>query len=421
MNRHTSGNVTMQVALYDLKAQLKALIQERTVLKAAEKVLLAPPVKTTRKIQPDKQSVVRRGPLRSNHRRRGGNRVQFVGTLREQLKQHAFESMHGGERKVLLKFINTYLTQLVQKEQTLQSQLNTVSTIYAMAPVSNRESPAKAMQQHGRVRLRGTQEPPSPKEQATTSPQEEAFIQKQIECGLYQPTHIRRLDAHDSDDYCEFCKTYKVVDPATDMYICQTCMRTTEFMENDSKNLAFGERIQFTKNIAYERINHFRKWIATIQGQERTIVPKAVIQKVEDQIYANSLKSKDNSDINVETIKYYLRKTSQSKYYANAPQIERILTGRSVLTFTQKEVNILISMFHQYLEPFEMFKKDKRVNSLYYGYLLYKFCELQSWFQYLPYLKRWRLKSEDCRAEQDEIWKQICEYRGWTYIETPIA
>ena len=63
----------------------------------------------------------------------------------------------------------------------------------------------------------------------------------------------------------------------------------------------------------------------------------------------------------------------------------------------------------------------KRTNSLYYGYLMYKFCELQGWYQYLPYLRRWRLKSEDCRAEQDEIWKQICEYLDWRYIETPIA
>ena len=413
----------MQVALHDLKNQLQHVRHQVRVLNEA-KVSLSEEREssaTTRTMAPKPTatkatSTRQRAPLRSLQRRQ--RHQHFVKRLEQQLKHRTLFALHDGERNALLKAIDIYMKQSATKQATLEDQLRTIKTIYDMVP---NVSPEAETSPANRLLLGSGGKKQRASERKTVSPEEESFIQKQIECGLYQPSQVKRLNTVDADDYCEMCLAYKVVDPTTDMHICKRCMRSTPYMENDSKNLSFGERIQFTKNIAYERINHFRKWITNIQGQERTIVPKEVIQRVEDAIYSNSFKSADNSDIDVETIKYYLRKIGHAKYYANAPQIERILTGRSVLTFTQKETNILISMFHQYLEPFEKFKKNKRENSLYYGYLLYKFCELQGWYQYLPYLGRWRLKSEDCRAEHDEIWKQICEYRDWRYIETPIA
>lgn len=240
----------------------------------------------------------------------------------------------------------------------------------------------------------------------TKSQPHENRIQTLIEVGLFEPEEVQRVNNTETDMYCDYCMCYRVIDYETEMYICVNCMRSTPYIEHDKKDLPYGERMQFTKNIAYERINHFRKWLTNIQGLERTIIPNEVIDNVRDAIYSNSFKRDDDTDITYSTVHYYLKKLGYSSHYQNIWQIIHTLTGRSLLYFTPRQITILITRFYKVQGPFER-HKGKRVNNLYSGYLLRRFCQQEHWNEYLRYIPR--LTTTECRKTHDVCYRAMCD------------
>ena len=66
--------------------------------------------------------------------------------------------------------------------------------------------------------------------------------------------------------------------------------------------------------------------------------------------------------------------------------------------------------------PFEKVKSSDRSNIITYPYILYKFCQIREYTDYMKYFNL--LKSEDKLNEQDKIWKKICKELDWTYYPT---
>ena len=78
----------------------------------------------------------------------------------------------------------------------------------------------------------------------------------------------------------------------------------------------------------------------------------------------------------------------------------------------------LQSMFMATQEPFEMYKNGRH-NFSSYSYIIYKFCQLLRYNQFLPKLTL--PENDGIIYKHDSIWKKICEYmggedKGWFFL-----
>ena len=73
-------------------------------------------------------------------------------------------------------------------------------------------------------------------------------------------------------------------------------------------------------------------------------------------------------------------------------------------------------MFKEIQTPWMNNCPNKRSNFLSYSYVLYKCLQLLEMDDFLKHFSL--LKSREKLAEQDKIWKKICEELKWQYIKT---
>ena len=160
--------------------------------------------------------------------------------------------------------------------------------------------------------------------------------------------------------------------------------------------------------------------MANIQGKESVKVSEEVINTIIREIVhekmENSLEKLTEADI-----KRYLKKHRKLRYYDHATQILYRITNKPPLQMTPKMEEKLKIMFLQIQEPFEIFKGKNRSNFFSYSYIIYKFCQLLEYNEFLPKLKLYkdRLKL----YEHDKIWEKICahlggESVGWKFIKS---
>ena len=71
-------------------------------------------------------------------------------------------------------------------------------------------------------------------------------------------------------------------------------------------------------------------------------------------------------------------------------------------------------MFKEIQVPFHKFCPKERKNFLSYSYVLHKFVQLLELDEFIPCFML--LKSREKLHQQDEIWKQICNYLNWEFI-----
>ena len=125
-----------------------------------------------------------------------------------------------------------------------------------------------------------------------------------------------------------------------------------------------------------------------------------------------------------DTIIRYLKKYSNrnfNRYYEHATQILYKINGIPPPIMTPEMENSLKNMFKQIQEPFELYRPKRRNNFLSYSYILYKFCELLGYREFLSKFKL--LKSKDHLYQMDTVWRKICVYlggseKGWEYRPT---
>ena len=170
----------------------------------------------------------------------------------------------------------------------------------------------------------------------------------------------------------------------------------------------------------YKRYNHFCDCLANIQGKESFKVSEDVINNIFKEIIRermeNSLEKLTESDI-----KRYLKKHRKLNYYNHTTQILYRITKIPPLQMTSIMEEKMKMRFLQIQEPFEFFKGKNRSNFFSYSYIIYKFCQILGYNEFLPKLKLYkdRLKL----YEHDKIWKKICEHlggesAGWKFIKS---
>ena len=214
------------------------------------------------------------------------------------------------------------------------------------------------------------------------------------------------------ENYCYTCKKFKVFNIDEAISTCLSCGISVSINTEDP-SIKPAE-------YDYKRYTHFCDWLANIQGKESVKVSEEVINTIIREIVhekmENSLEKLTEADI-----KRYLKKHRKLRYYDHATQILYRITNIPPLQMTPKMEEKLKIMFFQIQEPFEIFKGKNWSNFFSYSYIIYKFCQLLEYNEFLPKLKLYkdRLKL----YEHDKILEKICahlggESVGWKFIKS---
>lgn len=340
----------------------------------------------------------------SSFRGLGSNATREVMGESVSSSAHISESQPKEHAILRLRIVTAEIQHMQQELCLLKRQMQTYREhMHVLSSINPSTEPSAAKMRPKRVKLNSSVHRPI----ATNKVQKhDRTTEILIRLGLYNHDHTAppQLSEHtqsdEDDEYCEYCCCYKYIDRETEMYICHQCGRTTPYLENDKRNLPYNERMQFTKNVAYERINHWRKWLKQLQGEETRIVPQHIVTYLRKAIHSNQ------SQITYNTIRYYLKKRGYAQYYQNIWQIIQILTGNMLLYFSTRQISILVSRFYKIQEPFERHRGD-RINILYSAYLLRCFCKQEGWYEYLRYIPQ--LKTAGCRSKHDDVYGAMCK------------
>lgn len=225
------------------------------------------------------------------------------------------------------------------------------------------------------------------------------------------PHHVEEPQYDNSDSYCNNCGEYRELMTNESVWICPKCgEEVPTIVESDKPS--YNDPPHENMYFAYKRINHFREQLAHFQAKETTKIPQEIYDVIQMEL-------KKDKHINLATltrsqVKKYLQKYSHlgyNKYYENINQIIRHLNGIQPFQMKPEVEEQLCSMFMKIQEPFERHCPPDRTNFLSYSYVMYKFCQLLGYNEYLPCFTL--LKSRDKLRQQDKIWKNICNDLHW--------
>lgn len=227
------------------------------------------------------------------------------------------------------------------------------------------------------------------------------------------PHHVLNPIHNKVDDFCYKCEVYRELIPNEAVLVCPKCGdEVATIIESDKPS--YRDPPHENMYFAYKRINHFKEQLSHFQAKETTKIP----QEIYDIILIEFKKEKRTNlaTLTRSRVKKYLQKYGHlgyNKYYENINQIICHLNGIQPFYMKPEVEEQLCNMFQKIQEPFEKHCPSGRTNFLSYSYVIYKFCQLLGYDQYLPYFSL--LKSKDKLRQQDKIWKNICLDIGWKF------
>ena len=181
----------------------------------------------------------------------------------------------------------------------------------------------------------------------------------------------------------------------------------------DSDPVYLNPRDAFVyKKFHYERINHFKDKIKSLQGKENKTIPPEVFTLLEAELIK---KKKTFQDLDYQLTRKLLKLTNQSRYYRNIYLILSIVKKDFIIIPEQIEEK-LYKMFEQIQEPYEKYKGTKKKSFFSYDYIIYKFFEILNLDDFTHYCKL--LDNNDKITEHDRIWKKICQDLNYPFYIT---
>jgi hypothetical protein len=197
------------------------------------------------------------------------------------------------------------------------------------------------------------------------------------------------------------------------MLYCKGC-GNIEFMLIDTDRPSYKDPPRESSYYAYKRINHFKELLAQFQAKETTEIP----QDIFDIIVAELKKQRidDTRTLKPAKMREILRKLKLNRKYDHIPHIINRLNGTNAQIMTRETEEKLLHMFKEIQPSFQTHCPKNRRNFLSYSYVLYKFCEL---LEFDDFLKSFPLlKNRDKLYLQDKIWALICQDQSWEFIRS---
>jgi hypothetical protein len=214
-------------------------------------------------------------------------------------------------------------------------------------------------------------------------------------------------------EHCERCNVAREELSEEGILVCPTC-GSEEYMLVVSDFPSFRDPPKERNNYAYKKINHLNEILNQFQAKESTIIPDEVMHEVICEIKKRRIQN--IAELTEKDMREVLKKLNRSKYYEHATHILSRLNGNPPPTITPEIEEKVRAMFQEIQAPFLLYCPDDRTNFLSYSYILFKFFELLELDEYKVYFPL--LKSRDRLIQHDQIWKKICDYLKWEFIQS---
>lgn len=214
-------------------------------------------------------------------------------------------------------------------------------------------------------------------------------------------------------EHCHACNTAREELPTEGILVCPKC-GSEEYAMVVSDMPSFRDPPKERNNYAYKKINHLNEILNQFQAKESTVIPEEVMHEVVLEIRKRRISN--IADLNEKDIREILKKLGRSKYYEHSAHILSRLNGNPPPTITPEIEEKIRTMFQEIQAPFLLYCPNDRTNFLSYSYILYKFFELLELDEYKVYFPL--LKSRDRLIAHDQIWKKICDYLKWEFIQS---
>jgi len=195
---------------------------------------------------------------------------------------------------------------------------------------------------------------------------------------------------------------------------CMNCGLSKSYFSGELVSFKEMQTYDFTRRFDYERPNHFAERLAQSQSKENVEIPENIMDMIKAELKKERIT--DMTKLTRGIMKNILKKIKLSKYYEHIPLIISKLDGVPALKFPPELEEQFITMFKELQEPFERHKPKGRRNCISYPYILYKFCELLEYDEFLPSFQL--LKDREKLYNTDQVWKKICKDLEWEYIPT---
>jgi len=214
-------------------------------------------------------------------------------------------------------------------------------------------------------------------------------------------------------EHCQACNMAREEIPTEGILVCPKC-GSEEYAMIVSDMPSFRDPPKERNNYAYKKINHLNEILNQFQAKESTVIPDDVIHEVILEIRKRRISNV--ADLTEKDIREILKKLGRSKYYEHSAHILSRLNGNPPPTITPEIEEKIRTMFQEIQAPFLLYCPNDRTNFLSYSYILYKFFELLELDEYKVYFPL--LKSRDRLIAHDQIWKKICDYLKWEFIQS---
>ena len=249
-----------------------------------------------------------------------------------------------------------------------------------------------------------------PSESATSKKELFEAYASRMKLNTVQPAESEQPDAA---EHCQACNVAREELTSEGILVCPTC-GSEEHMLVVSDFPSFRDPPKDRNNYAYKKINHLNEILNQFQAKESTIIPDDVMHEVVCEIKKRRIQN--IAELTEKDMREILKKLNRSKFYEHATHILSRLNGNPPPTITPEIEEKIRAMFQEIQAPFLMYCPDDRTNFLSYSYILYKFFELLELDEYKVYFPL--LKSRDRLIAHDEIWKKICDYLKWEFIQS---
>ena len=214
-------------------------------------------------------------------------------------------------------------------------------------------------------------------------------------------------------EHCIQCNVAREEITSEGILVCPRC-GSEEYALVVSDFPSFRDPPKERNNYAYKKINHLNEILNQFQAKESTVIPEDVMNEVILEIRKRRINN--IADLTEEDIRHILKKLNRSKYYEHRAHILSRLNGNPPPTITPEIEEKIRAMFQDIQAPFLLYCPNDRTNFLSYSYILYKFFELLERDEYKVYFPL--LKSRDRLIAHDIIWKKICDYLNWEFIQS---
>jgi len=232
---------------------------------------------------------------------------------------------------------------------------------------------------------------------------------------IIDPEFIKSIEEPDGEELnrCKKCGCFCTTDEDEGVMICDKCGAQQKILiENDLPS--YKEPPREITYFAYKRINHFNEWLAQFQAKETTDIKEDIFDKIKTELKKEKIV--DMKTLKATKVREILKKLGLQRYYEHSNYITNRLSGIPAPVIDNETEEKLKNMFRDIQGPWMKYCPDDRSNFFSYPFVLFKCLQLLEKDELLKHFRL--LKSREKLAEQDSLWRKICEDLRWEFIRT---